>query len=127
MRELILALAVAGAMSCPLTAYIAASGGMGQPIYSGWKLLFLLGASAFALVGLVGAVVFRYERRWGSALLGSTVVAVVTFVFLLVIRDRPAQIALLAAGAAALPFIGALALTFFEYWQAARNGTPLAR
>ena len=115
MRELTVALALAGACAGPLGAYLATGAAFGEPIYSGWKLLFLVGTVAFSAVGLLGAVIAIYEPGWGTVLLGVSTATVFSFVFLIAIRDQPLVGSSLSAAVPTIPFVGATVLAAVRY------------
>src|SRR6266508_11847 len=63
------ALALAGACGAPLAAYLATGAELEDPIYSGWKVLFVTATVAVSLIGLLGGAIAIHEPGWGAALL----------------------------------------------------------
>jgi hypothetical protein len=96
-----------GGVSGAFMAYLAATGEAGGPIYSGWQMLFLVGAMVVCATGVLGGVLVFSYPRWSTALqlLAGVVYPVVVLLMVRRYESNVVGAVLLAAGPATVLFL----------------------
>ena len=112
---------MAGACGAPLAVYLSTGAELEDPIYSGWKVLFVTATVAVSLIGLLGGAIAIHEQGWGAALLCVSAVMVFLLVFLIAIRDQPPIGSALNATPPALPVAAACLLAAVRHHS---GGSP---